>query len=231
MPRPWLVPAVVTMLAICGDAHAFPPYRSTDADTADPWVLEGRVGLLRLTRDAGENLYATPLLRLNLGLPRKVELLAELEYVPELSRLADAAVGAKWIPLAGRHSFGVETLLLLPVSDEGGAGAEVSLLATYRRERYRLHGNATGFYDARPAPAENGWKASVLGELALGRLRPGLETQARQTNGGDVQLYAGIGAIVDLGRFDVRTGAHVGLNDASRDLVVSLWLASKVALR
>jgi hypothetical protein len=61
-------------------ALAFPPYRSTDAETADAWTLEGRLGLLRYTRAESENTYTSPLVRINFGLPRGLELTAELEY-------------------------------------------------------------------------------------------------------------------------------------------------------
>lgn len=67
-------------VAVCSaPAAASPPYRSTDAGTADPWVFEARLGLLRLRRDRGDTLYSSPLLRLNFGLPRGVELISELD--------------------------------------------------------------------------------------------------------------------------------------------------------
>jgi hypothetical protein len=37
------------MLGFAARVAAFPPYRSTDAGTADPWVLEPRLGLIRAT--------------------------------------------------------------------------------------------------------------------------------------------------------------------------------------
>ena len=73
--------ALITAALLAGlsgsPAAAFPPYRSTDADTADPWVFEARLGLLRLRRDGGDNVYSSPLLRLNLGLPHGLELVSE----------------------------------------------------------------------------------------------------------------------------------------------------------
>ena len=133
-------------------ASAFPPYRSTDAGTADPWMFEVRLGVLRFRRDLGTSVYSSPLLRLNLGLPHAIELIGEMEVRPGKGGLTDAAFGAKWVPLRGSWSLGMETLLLLPVPDAGGAGVESQLVVTYRdsAERLRLHLNAGGFYDGRP---------------------------------------------------------------------------------
>ncbi len=39
---------------------------------------------------------------------------------------------------------------------------ESQLLATFGKDPLRLHLNAGGFYDARPANAEHGWRASAL---------------------------------------------------------------------
>jgi hypothetical protein len=42
-----------------GGGRAFPPYRSTDAETADPWTLEARFGLVRMQREGDRNDYAS----------------------------------------------------------------------------------------------------------------------------------------------------------------------------
>jgi hypothetical protein len=206
-------------------AWAFPPYRSTDADTADPWTIEGRFGLIRLKHDAGTNEYASPLLRVNFGFPYHIELVSEFEYLPEEARVGDAAIGFKWIPLMDMASLGVELLALLPVSEEGGAGFESSLLATYRvGELFRTHVNVAGFYDARPSPAEWGWKAGAIGELRVSAFRPGLEVFAKRVFGEPVQLLAGPGVIVKLGPVDVRSGVHFGLTQEAADVTASLWV-------
>jgi hypothetical protein len=216
------------LLLATRQADAFPPYRSTDAETADPWTLEGRLGLLRLARDQGENTSTTPLLRLNLGLPRRLELTTELEYVPADKRLGDAAAGLKWVPYFEELSLGVEVLALLPVSSAGGAGVEASFLATQRWDTFRLHGNLGGFYDVRPEPIEKGWRAGLLGELAVDRFRPGLELFAKQVISEPVAVQAGAGVIVSLGPIDLRTGAHLGLSAVAPDFVASLWIAGKL---
>ena len=210
-------------------ALAFPPYRSTDAETADPWDLEGRLGLIRFTRDEGENAYASPLLRINFGLPQRVELTGEFEYLPVDGRFGDAAAGAKWVPYFHDLSLGIEVLALLPVSRAGGAGVESQLLATQRWAPARLHLNAGGFYDVRPTPVEKGWRAGLLGEFELGSFRPGVELFAKQVFSEPVAVQGGAGVIVKLGPIELRTGAHAGLTDAAPDFVASFWVAGKLS--
>lgn len=127
--------------------------------------------------------------------------------------------------------MGVETLALLPVSRAGGAGVESLLLATWRRRALRVHVNAGGFYDDRPADAEGGWKAGAIAELRLDRLRPGVEVFAKQERGEPAQVSAGPGLILDLGAFDLRAGLHVGLTDEAGDLTPTLWVTTKLPLR
>lgn len=218
-------------LGVPNEALGFPPYRSTDAETADPWTLEGRLGLVRVRRDQSENVYVSPLWRVNLGLPYRLELVTEGEWNATAERLGDAAVGTKWVPFFSTFSIGVEALALLPISSEGGAGTEVQLIATQRWEPILLHLNGGGFYDARPAKVEKGWRGSLLAEVTLGRWRPGLELFAKQVNGGAVEPLGGAGVIVKLGPIDLRTGVHVGLAEASADVTASFWIASKLPLR
>ncbi len=216
--------------ALAGDASGFPPYRSTDAETADPWTLEGRLGMVRLKREEAKNAFASPLWRVNLGLPHRLELVTEGEWNATGGRLGDAAAGLKWVPFLGSFSIGIEALAFLPISSDGGGGAEVQLVATSRWEPVLLHVNAGGFYDSRPAAPEKAWRASVLAELRLGRWRPGLELFGKQVNGGPVEPLAGAGAIVRLGPVDLRSGVHVGLASAATDLTASFWIASKLSL-
>jgi hypothetical protein len=224
--------AAAALVAPGSTALAFPPYRSTDAETADPWTLEGRLGFLRISRDQARNTFVAPLWRLNLGLPYRVELVTEGEWDASAGRLGDAAVGAKVVPFFGTSlSLGVEALTLLPTSSAGGAGVEAQLVVTRRWEPLLLHLNGGGFYDTRPGETEKGWRASVLGEARLGRWRPGLEVFARQINGGAVEPAAGAGVIVAVGPLDLRAGLHVGLAEAATDLRASFWIASKLPLR
>lgn len=216
--------------ALSSDADAFPPYRSTDAETADPWTLEGRLGLLRFRRDAGENAYSSPLLRLNFGLHHRLELLSELEYQPEHG-LADAAVGFKWVPVMRRASVGIETLMLLPTSAAGGTGIEANLLVTDRRGPHRLHVNLGAFADGRPDPTEHGWKGSVLVERDVGSWRPGIEVFIRRIGSEPVQVLLGPGVIIRAGKADVRLGIHVGLTAAAADLITDSWVATKLRVR
>jgi hypothetical protein len=207
---------------------AFPPYRSTDADTANPGALEVRLGLLRIAREDHDNAYESPLLRINLGLPRSFELVSEFAYLPEEERVGDAAVGFKWVPLRRPFNIGIEALALLPVSsDDEGAGFESQLVATFGQKPFRLHLNAGGFYDARPADAERGWRASALAEYQWGRFRPGLELFAKQVRSEHVRVEGGPGIIIALGPIDLRTALHAGLTREAPDLIASLWLSWK----
>jgi hypothetical protein len=228
--RSQLLAVAITLLVASQRAEGFPPYRSTDAATAAPWVIEGRLGLVRMTQRAGERTYSVPLMRLNLGLPANLELVSELEYVPEDGRLGEAAVGAKWIPFVSVVNVGVEILGLLPISSDGGAGIEATLVATWRRERFRAHVNAAGFHDARPDPEESGWKGGAIGEIALGPIRPGVEIFAKQVIDEDVQGLVGVGTIVKLGPIDVRLGGHVGVTEAAPDFVGSVWVSGALPL-
>lgn len=209
----------------------FPPYRSTDAETADPWTLEGRLGLVQIERAAQQTNTSSPLIRLNFGLPGNVELLSEFEYRADESRVGDAAIGFKWVPLFRSVSVGLETLALLPLPQEGGAGIESTFLTTIRYGVLRVHVNAGAFYDSRPAQPERGWKSGVIGEARLGRLRPGVELFAKRVRSEPVEMSAGPGVIADVGPFDVRTGLDVGLTRTAPDLRVSLWVTSKFRLR
>jgi len=224
---------MIVVLAVLGPiglmpAYGFPPYRSTDAETADPWTVEARLGLFRVEREARHNAYSSPLLRVNFGLPGNLELLSEFEYRPDEGQVADAAVGLKWIPLMQSLSIGVETLVLLPVSQKNeGAGVESVLLTTLRVGTLRLHINAGGFYDARPSESERGWKSSGLVEVQLDRFRPGVEVFAKQVRTQPVQVLVGPGIIFDMGPFDLRAGLHVGLTREAADLTPSVWVTSK----
>jgi len=222
--------AILLIVALTGTARAFPPYRSTDAETAESFVLEARLGLLRLHRSEAANHYSAPLLRLNYGLPGRIELVAEAEFDASEGRLADAAAGVKWVPFLSTVSVGLEALVLLPIDSGGGAGTESQALLTARLPGTLLHINAGGILDARPVETETGWRASALVEAPLEGWRPGLELFTRQLEG-DVEALAGAGAIIGLPPIDVRLGAHVGLTDTAPDLVVNLWLASKVRTR
>ena len=133
----------------------------------------------------------------------------------------------------GRNSrtsrgFGVETLILLPVRSElDGAGIESQLIRTWSQERSRVHVNAGAFYDPRGASTERGWRASALAEFPRDRLRPGVELFVRDSDTTDTRMQAGVGLIATLERVEIRTGLHVGLNDAAPDLEASIWLSWK----
>ena len=211
-----------------GRAYSFPPYRSTDADTAEPNTVELRLGLVELETERSDSTLTTPLLRMNFGLPAHAEFVTEFEYVPSDGRPGDAAVGAKWAPIRGTPALGVETLALLPAREgDRGLGFEGQLLATLKGKDAILHINGGGFFDPRSSRTEAGWRGSALVELPLNGIRPGFEAFAKQQFGDRVDARIGVGAIVDFGRFDLRTGVHAGVTPEAPDITVSLWLGTK----
>lgn len=212
-----------------GPAFAFPPYRSTDANTADPYTLEVRLGVIRVDDRSSGTEILSPLSRINFGLPTKFELISEFEYLPEKGRLGDGAFGAKWVPVFGPTlSIGIETLALLPVRPgEHGLGLESQLVATFWRDDVRVHLNAGGVTDARVSPSEDGWRASILAEFLYDQFRPGVELFAKQIEGDEADVRLGAGLIYDFGRFDVRTGIHAGLTETAPKLSFNFWIATE----
>ena len=214
--------------------EAFPPYKTTDADTADPYDLELRLGIIKVERAERTTDFVSPLLRMNFGLPDKIEVVSEFEYKPEQHELGDGAIGIKWAPMQGPLSFGVETLLLLPVrSGDDAVGLESQLLATWRGpdQGLRVHMNAGGFHDPRGSATENGWRASLLAEYTENSLRPGLELFVKQNKGQDADVRLGAGLIKDAGQFEIRTAVHIGITSQAPDMVFNVWLSMKLPFR
>jgi hypothetical protein len=219
---------LTTSICLASPAVAFPPYRSTDAETAGADTLEARIGLLRLQVNDSHSTRKTPLSRINYGIGPHFEVISELEYAIDDSQMDEGALGFKWAKLENDRGFGVETLVLLPVqSEQSGAGLESQLIRTWRQERSRVHVNAGMFYDPRGESTERGWRASALAEFPRDRLRPGVELFVRDSNLTDTRMQAGVGLIASLERVEIRTGLHVGLNDAAPDLEASVWLSWK----
>ena len=220
----------VLLIALGGasPAFAFPPYRTTDGETAGDDTLEARIGLLRLQVEDSHSTRKTPLSRINYGIGPHFEVISELEYAIDESELDEGALGFKWAKLENRRGFGVETLILLPVRSElDGVGIESQVIRTWQQEQWRMHVNAGGFYDPRGSETERGWRASALAEFPRDGLRPGVELFVRDSNTTETRMQAGVGLIATLDRVEIRTGLHIGLNDAAPDLEASIWLSWK----
>jgi hypothetical protein len=169
-------------------------------------------------------------------LPNKVELISEFEYRPEEHEFGDGAVGFKWAGAQGNPlSFGIETLALLPVRPgDSGVGVESQILATWHRldHGFRLHFNAGGFHDPRRVETEDGWRASVLAELTGNdSFRPGFELFAKKKGGRTADVRIGVGAIGKIGRLEIRSGIYAGLTDEAPDVLVNVWLSTKIPFR
>ena len=112
-------------------------------------------------------------------------------------------------------------------SELDGVGIESQFLRTWQQERSRVHLNAGAFYNPRGTETERGWRASALAEFPRDRLRPGVELFIRDSDTTDTRLQAGVGLIASLPRVEIRSGLHIGLNDAAPDLEASIWLSWK----
>ena len=77
------------LLAGAESAHAFPPYRTTDAETAGDDTLEARIGLLRLQVRVSHSNRRTPLSRVNYGVGPHFEVISELEYAIDVASCAE----------------------------------------------------------------------------------------------------------------------------------------------
>ena len=222
---------VVLTAAVCcaSPLLAFPPYATTDAETAGTGAVEFRLGLLQIEKTGSDSERLTPLSNLNFGVGPHFEINSEFEYAIDDHEFEDGAVGLKWARLLEEGGgIGVETLLLLPVRSElSGAGIESQFLRTWEQDRSVVHLNAGAFYDPRGTTTERGWRASALAEFPRDRLRPGVELSVRDPDATDQEMQLGFGLIASLPRVEIRTGLHVGLNDAAPDLEGSLWLSWK----
>jgi hypothetical protein len=187
------------------------------------------LGLIQAERAKGETEYLSPLLRANIGLPDKFEILFEFGYLPDENEFADGAVGFKWIPSYGKFSAGMEILALLPIRPgDDGLGIQPQFLATWRNPKTRVHVNAGGFYDSRTSETKKGWRASILTEVTGDQFRPGIEIFAKQKNGEDVDIRLGAGFIKIIGRFDIRSGIHLGLTNEAPDIVFNFWISKVI---
>jgi len=216
----------ITTFLWTAPAAAFPPYRSTDAETAEVGELEVRLGLGRLEREGADNEYAAPLARVNLGLRPNLELVSEFEHPTQDEASDEAAFGFKWVSGPGMLRFGIETLALPPMSaSHAGMGVESQLIATLRTGSFRIHANAGGFYDSRPSEDERGRRGSLLVERQVGPARYGIEIFARKAHSEEVRAQLGPGVILKVGSFDIRAGLHMGLTSETPDMAVSVWIS------
>jgi hypothetical protein len=224
--------AVATMIVMNPRvSSAFPPYHLSDADTADPWWLEWRAGLLQLTRDGGGNSWAPgPLFRLNLGLPGQMEFISEFVYASGDGKYSDDAAGLKWASGGKRVSLGVETQALLPDPGMSGTGVETVFLMTVRWDDALAHFNAGGLYSERGRNVERVWEGGAIVEKKTGSLRPGVEIFATQVNSRPAQVSITAGLIISFGLLDIRLGAGAGLTEAAPDFSASLWISGKFPL-
>jgi hypothetical protein len=117
---------------------------------------------------------------------------------------------------------------------DSGVGVESQILATWFRpdQGFRVHVNAGAFHDPRGRDTENGWRASVLTELmGNNSFRPGFELFAKKVEGHEADVRFGVGAIKKIGRLEIRSGVYAGLTDQAPDVLVNVWLSTKIPFR
>lgn len=133
-----LIPSgCVALVLVAAPAAAFPPYRTTDADTPGAGMLELRLGLLKIQRRDSTSKRRTPLMRTNIGTDAHYENISEFEYLPDEHRVEEGALGFKWPRLDDGFGIGVEALALLPMNSTlSGAGIESQFLVTFQQERW-----------------------------------------------------------------------------------------------
>jgi len=73
--------------------------------------------------------------------------------------------------------------------------------------------------------AKRGWRASLLAEFPLERVRPGVELFVKDTRFEDARVQAGVGVIKQFRHFQLRSGVHLGLSDNAPDVEANLWFA------
>lgn len=211
-------------------AFGFPPYQSTDAETATPGSVETRFGG-QWDHQQGSATYSSPLVNINFGLPHDLEIVSELWYQPGVSRVANAATGIKWVPYTSDTiGYAIETIAHLPTTQNSNAGVESTLITTMRRDNLLLHINVGGFTDPSPLTNGTGWTTGVLTEVLIGRFRPGLEFFLKKIDSQEIQATMTAGLITEFQHFDVRMGLTTGFTRTTPDISANLWVSAKIPL-
>ena len=94
-----------TALTCASPALAFPPYKTTDAETAGANAVEFRLGLLEIEKTGSNSERQTPLANLNFGMGPHFEINSELER----QTLNDTTIGPVK-PLGERGAFSADTV-------------------------------------------------------------------------------------------------------------------------
>jgi hypothetical protein len=228
-----------------GQARAYRPFDSTDADVAAAGELElelGPVGFLR--PDAGARLLVAPAVIVNLGVRPGLELVLEGQHLYDVdeapagprSTVAENGLFLKGVVRRGElqgssgASVALEGGVLLPeVNGDPGWGAEALAVLSLAGRWGTVHLNGVSTWTRQQ---EGALGAGVIVEAPeLWRLRPVAEVLHERTLGGDTLSSALLGAIweaADAVAFD--TGARLFEDDGRRGFEVRLGLTWKMQL-
>jgi len=163
-------------VALSGSARAYRPFDATDAAVAEQGDIEMEVGPVGFLKEGSGRFLIAPSLILNWGLAADWELVLEGRQFVQLGNSAsgrrwaveDAALSLKHVLREGvlqeksGISIAAEMSALLPATDgEGGAGAELALIASQRWDALTLHLNGAASWTRTHTP---GMFASLIAE-------------------------------------------------------------------
>jgi hypothetical protein len=178
-------------MGLSGAARAYRPFNSTDAAVAGAGEIEIELGPVGFLKEGGERFLVAPSLILNWGLAPQWELVLEGRHFVRLGdtnggpRLAveDAALSLKTVLREGALqeksgiSVAAEMSALLPATNgDGGAGAELAVIASQRWDAVTIHLNGaaswtrahtSGVFAGLIAEAHDAWAIRPVAEIFL----------------------------------------------------------------
>jgi hypothetical protein len=174
------------LLLVAFPARAYRPFDSTDAAVADPGKMEIELGPVGFLGEGSDRFVVAPSVILNWGAAERCEVVLEGRHFVRVgntqeseprSRIDDNALSLKYVLREGvlqekaGPSVATEASVLLPaINGEGGAGAELTVIASERWEALTVHLNGAASWTRAHAPGAFG---GVIVEIHdAWRLRP-----------------------------------------------------------
>jgi hypothetical protein len=162
--------ALVVLVAF--PARAYRPFDSTDAGVADLGKVEVELGPVGFLGEGSDRFVVAPSLVLNWGVAERCELVLEGRHFLRVgntsateprSRIDDNALSLKYVVREGvlqektGPSFATEASVLLPaINGDGGAGAELAVIASERWDALTVHLNGVASWTRAHAPGAFG---------------------------------------------------------------------------
>jgi hypothetical protein len=192
---------------LCEPALAYRPFDSTDADVAAPGEVEIEFGPVAYIDEPHASITKTPVMTLNVGLPKDWELVMDAERAVTRAPATpddetfDTAVQLKHVVHAGSlqersgWSFATEFGALLPDdNEEDHYGVTAALIGSLRLEQLTVHCNVAA---ARNRAGHGEWFGGIILEGNTARpVRPVAEARIEHEAGSDTSAYSSLlGAI------------------------------------